>query len=164
MRDIQVNSDEIEDLEIKTVDKPMKIAKSTGKPDKRSITSKENAKKAGQIKLAKKKQQQPEIVQYQVIDTDISDSSSDEDNVLVLKQKSKKKKNLAVKQSTLPPIQNNFDYYTLKNDIIQELKKTKKKSKPKVIKVVAPTPTPAPAPIAQPEQLSDHIKKKLLNF
>jgi hypothetical protein len=56
MSDIQVSSDEIKDFETKTVDKPMKIAKSTGKPDKRSITSKENTRKAGQIKLAKKKQ------------------------------------------------------------------------------------------------------------
>jgi hypothetical protein len=151
MNDIQVNSDEIKDLKIQIIDKPMKIAKSTGKPNKRSITLKENTRKSGQVKLATKKQQQPETVQYQVINIDISDSSSNEDNILVLKQKSKKKKNLVVKQSTLPSVQNNFDYYTLKNDIIKELKKKKKKSKPKT---VAPTPTPAP----------NHIKKKLLNF
>ena len=171
-----INSDDIAELqaEILTEPKPKRIAKRTGKPDKRTITSKENAKKAGQAKLAKlKAEKEQQELQYEVVEGDLSDSSSSEDdNVLVLKQKSGKgKKKMAVKQSTLP-VQNSFDFYSLKNDIDQIKQvmnglSVKKKAKPrtKIIKVAAPVPTPAPLPIQQqPEQMSDHIKKKLLNF
>jgi hypothetical protein len=106
-------------------------------------------------------------VQYQIIDTEISDSSSDEDNVLVLKPKSKKnKKNLAVKQSTLP-IQNNYDSLNNKIDQLTKLMKKKKtKPKTKIIKVAAPIQVSQPisVPIAQPESMTEHMRKKLLNF
>ena len=81
------NSDEIQVIEDELLNKPKRITKSTGKIDKRSITSKENAKHAGKIKLQKLKQEK-EQPPLQLIEGDLSD---DDDNILVFKQKSKKR-------------------------------------------------------------------------
>lgn len=163
---------EIQEITDEIMDKPTekkRIARSTGKVDRRSITSKINLKKGGQMKLEKLKHQKEHPEEYQIIDNSIDDdsSSSDDDNVLVLKQKSKKKPIKSIK-----PIQGGNDMSTILNemnqmkDIISNLTTKKKKSKKKVIVKQVQTPIPTQLPIQQTpnQQMSNHIKKQLLSF
>jgi hypothetical protein len=170
MTDIEITSDEMDQM-INETSKSKRIAKSTGKPDKRTITSKINARKAGQVKLAKLKELPLQIIEDEMSD----DSSSDDDNVLILKQKSNKNKKVATKRAAMPAQPDNFELFTLKHDI-EQMKQlmhglAKKKQKTKVIKVAAPPPPiQAPLPVAvvpivsHTDIIADHMKKKLLNF
>jgi hypothetical protein len=167
MADIEITSDEIDKM-MEEASKPKRIAKSTGKPDKRTITSKANARKAGQAKLAKLRQPPPQIIEDDMSD----DSSSDDDNVLILKQKSNKNKK-AAKRAVMPAQPDNFELFTLKHDI-EQMKQMmyglakKKKQKAKVVNTAPSAPpiqAPAPVPIVpQTDIIADHMKKKLLNF
>jgi hypothetical protein len=144
MADIEITSDELDKMMNEAL-KSQKIAKSTEKPDRRTITSKANAKKAGLAKLAKLRE--PPL---QMIDDISDDSSSDDDNVLILKQKSKKNKKAATKRAVMPIQPDNFKLFTLKHDI-EQMKQMmyglSKKRKPKIIKVAAPAPVQAPIPV-----------------
>jgi hypothetical protein len=172
MSNSEKNQEEITEVQPKN----FRIAKSTGKPDRRSITSKENARFAGKQKLQKLKNEQNDE-HYQIVEQLSASSSSDsdsDDNVLVLKQKSGKGK-----QKKKPIVDNN-DYLkqeidNLKN-MIQSMSKKKKKTKTKIIKVVDKNPSSISVqlPISvqssipiQPsldDQKRDHIKKKILSF
>jgi hypothetical protein len=84
MANIEITSEELDKMMNKAEFKPKRIVRSTDKPNRRTITSKKNAWKAEQTKLAKLKQLPP-----QIIEDDMSkDLSSDINNVLILKQKS----------------------------------------------------------------------------
>ncbi len=151
------NSDEIQVIEDELLNKPKRITKSTGKIDKRSIISKENAKHAGKIKLQKLKQEK-EQPPLQLIEGDLSD---DDDNVLVFKQKSKKR---ATKRSVIP-VQTASEYASKRD--IDELKQmaqllAKKKPKTKIIKVAAPAPVPYQQPVN--DSMATFMKQRLLNF
>jgi hypothetical protein len=168
MTDIEITSDELDKM-MEEASKPKRIAKSTGKPDKRTITSKINARKAGQAKLAKLRAPPLQIIEDEMSD----DSSSDDDNVLILKQRSNKNKKVATKRTAMPT-QPDSELFNLKNDI-EQMKQlmqglAKKKQKTKIIKVAAPVPPiQVPPPVAVPvvpqtDIIADHMKKKLLNF
>ena len=138
--------------------------------DRRTVTSKANAKKAGQIKLTKKKQQQELINsgQYAVVEENSESSSeSDEDNVLVLKKPTKK----VTKPIPVPvSVVNN---YASKQDI-DEIKRmiykiATKKPRKKTVKII-PTPIPQAAPVVvapvptKMDDLTDQIRRKILKF
>lgn len=151
------NSDEIQVIEDELLNKPKRITKSTGKIDKRSIISKENAKHAGKIKLQKLKQEK-EQPPLQLIEGDLSD---DDDNILVFKQKSKKR---ATKRSVIP-VQTASEYASKRD--IDELKQmfqllAKKKPKTKIIKLAAPAPVPYQQPVN--DSMATFMKQRLLNF
>jgi hypothetical protein len=155
------NSDEIQVIEDELLNKPKRITKSTGKIDKRSIISKENAKHAGKIKLQKLKQEK-EQPPLRLIEGDLSDDdSSSDDNVLIFKQKSKKR---ATKRSAIP-VQTASEYASKRD--IDELKQmaqllAKKKPKTKIIKVAAPAPVPYQQPVN--DSMATFMKQRLLNF
>jgi hypothetical protein len=74
MGNIEITSDELDKM-MNEASKLQKIAKLTGKPDKRTIISKTNAKKAGLVKLAKLREPLLQI---------IADISTDSTSMMII--------------------------------------------------------------------------------
>lgn len=94
--------------ELQKKKRPPRIAKSTGKYDRRTLTSKANARKANQVKLEKK---------YNI--EEISDDSDSDDDVLILKKGSKKTKPINIPEVQKAPVD---DYAIIKKEL-EEMKK-----------------------------------------
>ena len=111
-----------------------------------------------------------DIVESLSNDESDSDSNSEE---FVIKQNKKQKS----KKRVIKPKIDNTQLFQLQNEISQlkllmqkQIKKSKKKAniKEQINQAVQPIqvtqPIQAPHPIIQEEKISDHIKKKILNF
>lgn len=134
--------------EIQKKKRPPRIAKSTGKPDKRTVTSKLNAKKAGQVKLQKK---------YNIEEVSDNDSSDSEDESVIVLKKGKGKKKQLPEPSQPISIPINNDYEAMKKEL-DEMKKLMAEQKkpietPKVIE-----------PVKQFDPLAGIIRSRCLNF
>lgn len=150
----------------------------TGKPDKRSQASKENAKKARQEKL-KKLYSQPKVQEYEVDDESYeseTESESEEEQQSLIIQPLQKVKKVPKKKVPIP------DETSLLKQEISAMKQMlmqmnsrpikKKKAKPrtkKVIQMVAPPqsypPVQSPQPVKSDSQkVAEALSYKLLKF
>ena len=144
------------------------IEQSNQKSDKRkgrNGTSAANARKAGQVKLQRLKRTKQAPNHIEIVEQLTDSDSSDDEDVIVLKSKAKSKSKNKPKT-----IESSNDYLQLKNELL-ELKQfmlmnsTKQKPKKKTTKIVkVAEPITVPAPIPQVEALTDHMKKKILQF
>lgn len=150
----------------------------TGKPDKRSQVSRENAKKARQEKL-KKLYSQPKVQEYEIEDesyeSETESESEEEQQSLIIQPVKNAKKN--PKKKTHIPDENSLlkqEISAMKQMLMQINSRPikKKKAKPrtkKVIQMVAPPQNYAPVQSPQPvksdsQKVAEALSYKLLKF